>query len=1402
MDTSREQNNVPFLLVGGSLSFTGSDVSLQITSDNPESVILAVVISVISRFQGTVLRSHPSHIAVVFPSPVNALRAGIEMQRELDRFREYHGNLQHLQFPIVIHTGLEEENDLSAEAIALSLEMLGATDSGNPDILVSSSFIVSLDFKTQLPGKITTEIKTEEVYKLDWKSTAWERILQKSATLDLEHDVKNADVFRPRMLPSIPRYEVLSELGQGGMGIVYKARELETDEVVALKVLKPKLSADPKLMSRFKNELRLARRITHKNICRIYEFNRTEDLAYISMEYVEGESLRTVLENKPLSIEEAAAIARQICSGLGEAHAQGIIHRDLKPENILLDETGSVKVMDFGVARSGETRMTIDGAIIGTPRYMAPEQAQGKAVDTRSDIYSLGLILYELFTGKAAYGELSIVELLLKQIQDTPQPPSELVHDLPSSIEQAILRCIEKNPDFRFQSVAEVAEALNLSGGPGPRPRTPATLQSKGGRVFRIVAVSCIVLVSILFLGYYFLVFEETELSLEYEEFTLANGLRVIYSEDHTAPTFTLCVCYKVGTANEAPSQMGFTHLFEHLMFQGSENVGRGEFWPLVERAGGQANGYVSADSSIYFITLPSNQLDLGLFLEADRMRSLSITQASIDNEIRVIRGEVRQHVNAPYGQTGTIIYNTAYDNFAYAHSPLEEVQLDNVAIADVQAFHAFYYIPNNAVIAIVGDFDPTLLREKIRSYFESIPSGKIHAAPDVSEPEQLEERRRSVGDPLVQTSRLDIAYKIPPAYSPDWFPSKVLVDILAGSESARLYEKLVKEGEMVVSITGWIDEKVGPSLAVFSMWPRPKKDLDNIEQMVYLELQRLRKKNVDQGELERVMAQSSFNNFQNLETTLWRAIRLAQYAAIYNQPDLINSYATNLARVSAEDIRRVAAKYFSARNRTVISTLPEPRSAATARDKIEKTNEPDETADYTAKIERKDRAPISTEFLKVSLPEPTVNKLENGLTLMIVEDHRTPNVVIRFRIEGSGPLYEPPDQTGLAYLTAEMLLEGTTNRTSREITQEFERLGSSIQTLSSFGSPATIIQAEGLSRTFEKWFAVIVDTLLNPTFPADEFNRRNSDTKTIMQVNQPYSQTLAMKRFLAVVYGEHPAANFDVSEESLEALTPERLAQWHAQRYIPQNTVLEIIGDVRADELTRKLSRLLSGWKKGTIQQSTLPEPASPSEVNIHLIDRPGSNQSTFVIGSLAVDGRHPDFLPLQVMNRIIGQGPSSRLASRLRQEKGYVYTVQSAIVREVYPATWKATASVANKVTGPALEILLNTIRELREKPVPTRELEEAKHTLVAMFVLSLEKKNSLLDHLNTIHVYGFSADYWDTYPSRLMSISAREVQQVARKYLDPEKLQIVAVGDATKIRKTLEHYGPVKLYSIPDL
>jgi predicted Zn-dependent peptidase len=420
-------------------------------------------------------------------------------------------------------------------------------------------------------------------------------------------------------------------------------------------------------------------------------------------------------------------------------------------------------------------------------------------------------------------------------------------------------------------------------------------------------------------------------IAVSFKEYKLANGLRIILSEDQHAPTYSIYVTYNVGSRDEKPGRTGFAHLFEHMMFQGSANVGKGEHFILVLNNGGSANGTTNADRTNYFQTLPANQLELGIFLEADRMRSLNINQANLDNQRHTVQEERRQGVdNRPYGRTYEAVIGTAYDNFVYKHSTIGSMEdLNAATLKDVAEFFRIYYAPNNAVLSLVGAFKSEEAMALIKKYFENIPSQPPPPAPNVAEPEQQAERRETIEDPFAQTPRIDIVYKIPPGNTPDSYALQVLGQILSGGLSSRLYQKFVKDTELALSISAGPDERRGPSLFWVSVMPRPGISLEEIEKLVYQELERTKTEAVMDWEIEKVRTQVRRQRAQSFYSTRSRANTLGYYAVYYNDPGLINSVQEKIFEVSKDDLQRVANNYLKESNRTVVTTLPKAKAAA-----------------------------------------------------------------------------------------------------------------------------------------------------------------------------------------------------------------------------------------------------------------------------------------------------------------------------------------------------------------------------------------------------------------------------------------------------------------------------------------
>lgn len=419
------------------------------------------------------------------------------------------------------------------------------------------------------------------------------------------------------------------------------------------------------------------------------------------------------------------------------------------------------------------------------------------------------------------------------------------------------------------------------------------------------------------------------KVKVDFKDVKLKNGLRVLLVEDHNAPVVSVAITYDVGSRNERKGRTGFAHLFEHLMFTGSQNVGKNEYSLLIDTNGGANNATTNEDRTLYFATVPSNQLDMILFLEADRMRNLDVTQDNLDTQRNAVQEERRRGLdNQPYGKTGEKYQETVYDNFAYKHSVIGSMDdLNAASLQDVTDFFRIYYAPNNAALALVGDFKPDVALAKIKKYFEAIPSQPAPPSVDTSEPEQAAERRFTIEDPLARLPQIVMGYKGIVGNTADAYAMQVLNQALATGQSSRLYQKLVKEKELVAGIGAFTNAMRGNGDYRITATVAPGKKLEDVEAAINEEIVRIQREPIADWELAKAKNSARRSSIQALQGSLGTAIRLTQFAAFYNDPNLINTQFDKIAAVTKENVQRVANKYLKAANRTVGITVPQAKA-------------------------------------------------------------------------------------------------------------------------------------------------------------------------------------------------------------------------------------------------------------------------------------------------------------------------------------------------------------------------------------------------------------------------------------------------------------------------------------------
>jgi len=450
-----------------------------------------------------------------------------------------------------------------------------------------------------------------------------------------------------------------------------------------------------------------------------------------------------------------------------------------------------------------------------------------------------------------------------------------------------------------------------------------------------------------------------------------------------------------------------------------------------------------------------------------------------------------------------------------------------------------------------------------------------------------------------------------------------------------------------------------------------------------------------------------------------------------------------------------------------------------------------------TQGVVKKGKVPVSREVLKVKLPKPMEADLPNGAHLIVLEDHRLPQISFQIFVPGAGGYADPADQPGLASFVAAMMREGTATRTSEQISQQLEVMAATLNVTAGMASPEAMISGSCLTDQFEGLVDITADVLLHPSFPAQEIARYQQRTRAGLSQQRANPGFLAAEMFARGVYGAHPAARLSPTVTALDMITQDSLAAFHRAHYAPDHAGLAIAGDISMAAARALIDSKLAGWSKTGVPSMTISEPAALPAPKIFFIGRPNSVQTNLIVGTQGIARTHADYDVLQVMNKVIGGGPTGRLFIHLREEKGYTYGASSSLSAPIYRGDWSASTSVRSEVTEPALHDLLAEVALLRDQPVSDVELADAKRSMIASFALSLESPAQLLNYYVTRWRYGLPADYWDRYPERVSAVSAAQVQAAARTYLAANRLQVVAVGDPTRVADTLKRLGEVETY-----
>ncbi|NNE98596.1 MAG: insulinase family protein [Pyrinomonadaceae bacterium] len=881
-----------------------------------------------------------------------------------------------------------------------------------------------------------------------------------------------------------------------------------------------------------------------------------------------------------------------------------------------------------------------------------------------------------------------------------------------------------------------------------------------------------------------------------FEEYRLGNGLRVILHQDNSIPVAAVNVWYHVGSKDEGPGKKGFAHLFEHLMFQGSKNYNANYYIPLEEAGGGPINGITTQDTTNFFEVIPSNFLELALFLEADRMGGLAetITQKKLEIQRNVVINErLRNFDNQPYGTWLENAYQKMYPpGHPYRWHPIGSIEdLSSATLNDVKRFFRKYYVPNNAILSISGDFNMKQTKDWIEKYFGPLDKGKQIKRP-IPTPAKMKGEKRLIVEDSVSLPRLFFGWHMPPRYSKGEAELEMLARILTYGRSSRLKRKLVYQKKLVQNVAFVkISRELGGQFFLLVI-PQKDKSLDQIEKEINLEIELLKTQPPAEEEITRALNRIESDKIFDLQTNLIRGDLLADYAVFLGKPAFINKDINRFRRISAADLQKAAKKYLSG-NRLVMSYIPRSeapdlgspaKKKASGKENLEIKKPSDK---YLA--EQAANLPEAGPNPTLSLPPVEKTKLSNGLEVWLVKRDKLPIISMNMVIK-AGVTSEPEPKAGVAWLTSQLLRSGTKNLSATELSESMQMLGAILR--SSVRWDATTIETQTLSKNFKPVLTLFSDAIVNPLFPEKELeNLRDRRINRIIQ-QRSVPREMAKRVFFPVLYGENPYnRQLFGTEKGLANISSDDVRKFYAQSYRPNDSVLIVVGDINRNTLVAELEEAFSDWNpRPSAPHRNIKIPSQVEKSRIYLVDKPGAAQSTIFFGQIAAPRNSPDFIPMTVLNSILGFGLNSRISMNLRETKGYTYEAGSDFTFYKNAGHFTAWADVRTEVTKESVAEIVKELEGIAgSKPLTKKELEYSKQSLIRRFPGKFESTRQIAFYLSEAAVYDLPGNYFESYIQKVDSVTANEINQVADRYIPFNKMAIIIVGDRTAIEPELK-------------
>ena len=903
---------------------------------------------------------------------------------------------------------------------------------------------------------------------------------------------------------------------------------------------------------------------------------------------------------------------------------------------------------------------------------------------------------------------------------------------------------------------------------------------------------------------------KKSTLSVPYESYKLANGLTVILNEDKSDPITSLVILYHVGSSREVPGKTGFAHLFEHMMFQRSENVEEDQFFKYIEGAGGTLNGGTSFDQTIYFEVVPKNALEMAMWLESDRMGFLrnTVTPQSFALQQNVVQNEKRQGVdNRPYGFTDYVILKNLYpEGHPYSWDVIGEMEdLANATIDDVKDFHKKYYIPNNATLVVSGDYEPEEVKALIEKYFGEIPAGEELKDPEPMNVTLAATKKLYHEDAFARAPQYNMVIPTSEQYSKDSYALDALAQLLGTGKKSPLYTVLVKEKKLTSNVNTYNNSQEIAGHFQISVTANPSTSLNDVELAIFEAFERFETEKFTERDLERIKAGLETNFYRMMSSIMYKSFMLAMYSEFAGSPDYMTEELEMIQKVSMDDVWDVYNRYIKGKNFVATSFVPKGQldlvaegsvNAGVVEEDVTKATQMQVAAAGEEVIEKTpssfDRsvAPVPGPDPSVTLPEVWTAEAPNGMKIFGIEQHELPLVTYSIVING-GHMLDDLSKPGVARFMAQMLNEGTKNRTPEELEEEIQLLGASIR-IGGVQENITV-SVSSLARNFEKTLALVQEMLLEPRWDEEQFSINKTRTVNNLKRNLAEPNYLASNTFNRLTLGADNIFAIDINGtvESVEAITIDDLKAFYEKNLSPSVANFHIVGDVDKARVEKALSGLNAGWMAREVTLPTLTFPPAPEKSVIYFVDVPGAKQSVISIGTMGLTRDHPDYYKADVANYMLGGTASARLFMVLREEKGFTYGAYSGFNAMKNYGTFRAYASVRTDATLESLELFRDIMKEYRAG-VPQETVDFTKGSLLKANALRFETNENKLGMLSTMTTYGLPGDYVRQEEDYLRGLTKEQMDETVQKYIDPMKMNYVVVGDAATQMKGLKKAG----------